>query len=550
MLRQICQITKDPFLVSDAEHEYCRANELPFPIYAPALRIKQLLSFRNRIHLSHTTCALSKKPIFTAIPPEKNLCVYDVDVWESDQWDGLSYGKPYDFNRSFFEQFYELYLRVPRPNLAVIRSTMENSDYTNGITSAKNCYLVFAASRNEDCLFSRMINDCKNVVDCVMATSSELCYNCKDIVNCYNLKFSTHCHTCSDSYFLHNCQGCSNCYGSANLVNKEYFFNNKKYSKEEYLKKLQAIDLGSFKVVCEEQQKFLTLSQNFPIKYLFGKNNENSTGNFLNNTKNCQDCYFTTNAEDLEHCVWVDGGKTSFFYCMYGNGSELIYNSISCGDEAYNLKFCMECWPGAYNLEYCMYTGYGSSHCFGCMGLKKKSYCILNKQYSKNDYLQLSSQIKAQMRNNGEYGRFFPIAFTPYAYNRSEAIDFVPLTKAVALAEGFSWQQDEPESDVPAETVPDHIQNVGNDILEKQLICTRSQKKYRIIKEELAFYRRSGLPLPQVAPLERIKGNSSVLDLGTLHQENCTKCQTPIQTAHEKGRANIYCEPCFQHALI
>lgn len=47
-------------------------------------------------------------------------------------------------------------------------------------------------------------------------------------------------------------------------------------------------------------------------------------------------------------------------------------------------------------------------YCFGCVGLKKKKYCILNKQYSKEEYEELKGKIISDMKRSGEYGKFLP----------------------------------------------------------------------------------------------------------------------------------------------
>ncbi len=48
------------------------------------------------------------------------------------------------------------------------------------------------------------------------------------------------------------------------------------------------------------------------------------------------------------------------------------------------------------------------SFCIGCVGLKNKSYCILNKQYTKEEWYVLADQIFTQMNQQGVLGDFFP----------------------------------------------------------------------------------------------------------------------------------------------
>jgi hypothetical protein len=492
MLRR-CSLTNLEFSVSQAEAEYCLRNQIPLPSLAPDVRLKNILLFRNRHHLYNATCALSGKKILSMIPPESGLTVFDVEVWQSDKWDSLSYGLSYDFNRPFFDQYAQLIRSMPWANLALVYSMLENSDYTNGITGAKNCYLLFSASYNEDCMFSKYVNYSRNVVDSMQVIQSELCFECRFIQSGYNLKYCEMCQNCSDSAFLVQCNACRNCYGCVNLSNKEYHFFNQPLSKEEYERKVAEIDFGSFAAVQRERQRFMKFRSEFPIKYLYGRNFEESSGNFLTSTKHCKNSWYINDGEDLEHCIWVSKGKSSFFQCMFGNDSELVYNSHAVGDSAYNIKFCNDCWQSVSDLEYCMNTMLGSNNCFGCFGLKKRSYCVLNKQYSKADYFELVERIKAQMRADGSYGQFFPINLSPHCYNRSDVFDFFPATREESLAQGYTWLEEETPT-MSSINLPDHIDEVDDAILNQTLTCQISAKPFRIIRKELEFTVDIGSP--------------------------------------------------------
>jgi len=73
--------------------------------------------------------------------PDKLYKVYDQDIWWSDKWDSLDYGKEFDFNKSFFEQFDSLMKDVPL--LSIINKNAHNSQYNNYSLNNKNCYLTF-----------------------------------------------------------------------------------------------------------------------------------------------------------------------------------------------------------------------------------------------------------------------------------------------------------------------------------------------------------------------------------------------------------------------
>ena len=548
-MQKVCELTQAPFTISEFEVEFCRKNEIPLPTLSPFVRLRNLLVFRNRSDLYHTKCALSEKSILSSVPPESDFKVVDIDVWNSDAWDPLELGRDYNFSKPFFKQFEELLRITPIPNLAVIKSTVENSDYTHGILGAKTCYLLFASSYNEDCLFSRNINHSKNLVNCNLAQNSEICYDCNNIQNGYNLKYCANSFHCSDSYFLYNCQSCSNCFGCVNLSNKQYHYYNQALKKEEYHQKLADLQLGSFNFIEQEKIKFDKFKESFPIKYLFGKSLVGCRGNFLANDKNCDQCYFVYDSENLEYCIWAKKAKSSLFHCMFGFNSELIYNSATVGDSAYNIKFCADTYEGVNNLEYCMYCQRGTSDCFGCVGLKKNSYCILNKQYSKEAYFDLVKRIKEQMRQAKEYGQFFPISLSPFYFNQSEANYFLPLPKAEVLKQGFKWKEDEVEKIAQKYQLADNISEVSDDILNQVLICSESGKKYKLIKPELEFYRKNNVPIPRVAPMERLKEKAKILKIEKLHPGNCAKCQLEFETAYDLKTNKIYCEECFQEEV-
>src|SRR3989344_5682262 len=116
-------------------------------------------------------------------------------------------------------------------------------------------------------------------------------------------------------------------------------------------------------------------------------------------------------------------------------------------------------------------------HLFGCFGLKKKEYCILNKQYAPEEYKKLRAKIVEQMNEKPyvvekrhttsdkdtivyRYGEFFPPELSPLAYNESVADDYFPLSEAGAKAKGFLWRSPSAKEyaiTTQAKHLPDHI---------------------------------------------------------------------------------------------
>jgi hypothetical protein len=63
--------------------------------------------------------------------PDKKHKVYSQEKWWSDSWNPMDYGRNFDFSKSFFEQFEELYIEVPLVSLTTDYTKDENSAYTN-----------------------------------------------------------------------------------------------------------------------------------------------------------------------------------------------------------------------------------------------------------------------------------------------------------------------------------------------------------------------------------------------------------------------------------
>lgn len=550
MLQKTCSITGLPFFISEQEIAFCTEHDIPLPTISPLERIRKTCAFLSSIYLYPTKCALTGKDILTFIPPHKGLVVYDIDAWMSEEWEPLDQGQDYDFSRPFFEQFAELLKRAPLPSLECIRSTMENSDFTNGVLNVKNCYLSFGVLDSQDILFSRTVLSSKDIVESIYVTQCELCVGCIQINNCYNLRYSENCNNCSDSTFLFDCKNCHHCYNCTNLVNKAYCWNNEQLTKEQFAQRSAALKLGSYPIVQEEREKFKALKAKAAVKYVHGINNEDSTGNHLNNTKNCHNCIFSSDAENCEWSIQLVHQTRNAFVCDgFGQNSQNLYYSAAVGENAYNIKFCVDCYGNTRDLEYCIFVGFGSMNCFGCVGLKKKQYCILNKQYSKDEYFSLLQKIKAHMLTTKEYGEFFPVSLSPMDYNRSEAQVFMPLNKNEAEKLGYTWKEESEAIFSPSYDIPDDINEVQDDILNMVLKCEVTGKKYKIIKQELATYRKLQLPIPRTSPLARLESIQSSITMEEAKMQLCTQCQQEILTVYDTNKVHVLCESCYQDTI-
>jgi len=193
----------------------------------------------------------------------------------------------------------------------------------------------------------------------------------------------------------------------------------------------------------------------------------------------------------------------------------------------------------------------GSSNNFGCCGLKKKQYCILNKQYSKEEYEELVPKIIKHMSSAGEWGQFFPIDMSPFAYNETLAHEFHPLTKKEAEMRGFKWKEFKTEKPdvkkiIPADSLPAYIKDVSNDIPDWAIRCEITGKLFKIIPQELKFYKQEQIPIPRKHPDQRHKERLAERNPLHLWNRKCDKCQKVIQSTYSPDRPEkVYCEECY-----
>ena len=454
-------------------------------------------------------------------PPGK-LVVYCNSCWWGDSWDGKDFGMEYDPARPFFEQYIELQSKVPRINLLSIQSV--NSEYTNNAEDNKNCYLIFAAQKNEDCMYGRLVQRCKSVVDTAWIYDSELCYECMDCRQCYGCMFCERCQTSRDLLLCFDVRGSQNCILSTNLRNKTYYIENKQCTKEEYEAKKKEI-LASPESLAAAQKRFEELKSQAIVKYAFQTKCVNSSGDYLYNvhssrlmfdTENAKDCAYMADAESPQDCL---------------DGNNMYYKPERCLDvmgalQTYNCKF------STYVL-YCRDVEYSDGlqnceNCFGSIALKKAQYCILNKQYSPEEYLEKISSIKSQMTKAGEYGDFLPPETSPFKYNETLAKDYFPQTAAEEVQTGTYGKEN--NKDVFA--------------------CIDCKKNFKITPNEFAFYERMGLPLPQKDFECRMQDRLRKRNPRKLWKRACMKCGTDIETTYSPERKEVvYCEACYQQEV-
>ncbi len=588
----MCKSCESEFTITDGDREFYAKLIVPMPTWCPRCRLQRRMLFTNERTLYRSKCGLCQKDIITMYHPDSPFPVYCKACWWSDSWDEMSFGADYDFSRSFFEQLSELKKRIPRLNL-VQEGNMEGSEYCNRATNNKNCYLCFRSTNNEDCLYSHPIVESRDCVDCLAVSQCERAYGCIDCFKCYNVQFCQESQNCTDSALLYDCRDCSNCFGCVNVRSKQYYIFNQPYTKEAYFKKLEEYSLRSNERLTEIQKQFTEFALTFIRPSMTTTRSEDVSGNWLQDCKNVEESFMCRNVENGKYLYWIIEAKDCMDYFHFGRGCELIYETANCDLNCSRMCFDNETFMNCSTLQYCD-ACFSSSDSFGCVGLRRsRKYCILNKQYSESEYTALVEKIKRHMDEmpyvdvRGRcfgYGEFFPPALSPVAYNETVAQEFFPQTKESAVAAGYRWRDAEEKTagiTLPADQIPDSIDEVNDDILVKIIGCAHGgtcneqcTRGYKLTKQELTFYKKNSLPIPRLCPncrhYQRFTSRpSSVIMhhrhcqcIGTQsgngmytntapHVHGATSCTNVFETVYTQERKEIvYCRECYREEVV
>ncbi|MBI4094981.1 MAG: hypothetical protein HY435_02190 [Candidatus Liptonbacteria bacterium] len=594
-----CQNCKGQFVIDAQDFQFYEKISVPPPTFCPECRMMRKMVGSNERALFKRKCEAPghNEELISRYPPGGGDVVYDQAYWWSDKWDPLRYGREYDFSQPFFEQFFELKGAVPRPNMNITNSV--NCDYCTSAINSKNCYLVSGAYFSQDCMYSNTPALCRDAVDTSICIFCEVLYECFSCTRCFNLRFSAYCVECMDSSFLYDCHNVSNCFGCVGLRNKQYHIFNKPYSKKDYEAEMAKMDLGSYRTLQMVHARHAELIARFPRRYMISKNAVDCTGDNIEHAKNCKFSFEIRDGGENVKYALIGGRRLKDSYDVFSGGAraELLYEANAIGSER---VFFSTGATDSFDVRYSM-TAFGCAHLFGCAGLRNKEYCILNKQYTKEEYEKLVPKIMAHMnempyvsqRANGKwqivyrYGEYFPPEFSTIAYNDSMAHEYFPLTKDAALEKKFRWRDVEEknyEQALSPEELPDHIKDTEGDIFETVITCGhrahclhQCKGVFKIVPKELEFYRRLRVPLPRLCPecrhYERVEGKRRY----RLWHRRCTclgshgargkgepayknsathfhgeqPCPNEFETSYAPERPEIvYCEQCYQSEIV
>ncbi len=438
-----------------------------------------------------------------------------MEEFQKNRDDLTKEGLLYDFNAPFFENFNTLLKTIDLPNL--VQSGMnENCAYVDNTNGTKNGYLSYIVVVDcENAIYSCSVKDnSKNVFNSVMVwDNNENIYMGCGILKSFNVFYSRYITDSSNIRLCTNMIGCHDCIFCNWLENKSYCIENQQYTKAIYLQKKE--DILKNKNLFEQVYKSkIPTPQNYA-------------------STNVSNGVFVIKSQDIE--------RGSYVYQTKGGRNIIMAGGKEWDEEVYN---CLSIWsPSAHDFYNCIDTGTYShtcyntamivtssniyysyfmescSFCLGCIGLKNKTFCIFNKEYSKEERFDLANKIFASMEKDGTLGDFFPGGMTPFYFNDTIAYALDDsFTREEVAKDGYLRRDAAIATDIPAGSDVIKVKDLKNyqwfdaegkwmispDIL-KKVIEDPQWNHYRIVKMEYDFLVKYCLPLPELHRLERIK---------------------------------------------
>lgn len=549
-----CVMCDNDFLLSKEDIIFLKMLRVPPPQFCSNCRNMRRLSFANYSNIYKRKCDVSghNDIMISPVPPVMPWVTYDYDAYYKGSWSPYDYGTPVDFSKNFFEQYLSILKDIPQPGVRR-GSDSPNSDYSFYGKFMKDCYYVFGGRHSEDIMYSASIYKSKKIVDSYYTMEVDIGYENIFTDSCSKCFYTYFSSNCIDSYFLYDCRNCQDCFSCVNLRNKKYCWFNEQLSREEYQKRLKEVGLGQRSAMLENKNLFFDFVKSQPIRAERIQNSSNVYGNEIKDSKNCYSVYMAENSDNIRYCNFAIMYMKNSMDTNHSGRGDHLYECQNTGNSS-NVKFSFAV-KETIDSEYLM-TCTNCQNCFGCVGLTNASYCIFNKQYSKEEYFKKLDEIKLKMLNDGLYGEFFPFSFSPIAYNSSFAYIIYHKSKNEAEKQGSFWQEEimtnvDHLNILEINNLPDSINDFDIQNCAGVFLGEGDTKPYKITEREVLFYKQYNIPIPNKSPYQRMLNRFKLLNNFQSVSEKCSSCGESILSPYKSSDGFIpYCDKCYKKAFI
>ena len=560
--RKTCAVSGQPFAIFQSDLDFYtkisptfagQRFQIPTPTLCPEERQRRRLLFRNERKLYKRKCDATGETIISMHSPDKMYKVYEQSYWWSDNRDPLEYGITINQWYTFTKYFQQLRNSVPSLSLYNEYSSLDNCVYINCSWRSKDSYMAIDSWEITNCLRSNKVYHSHYLLDSFNIDYCEQIYESISCIHCQNLFYAIESSYCSDCMYINNCDNCHHCLCSMNLKHQSFCILNKQYDEIQYneITRKFLTDNDFRQSILLEYSKLLST---MPIKAMASVGSTNVIGHNVWDSYNSFFCFDVKKVQDSRYIYWNDFDFVDCWDICIGTSVIKWYESMSV--EWHTIWFCVGVWwNGTNNMRYCYYCR-NSSNCFWCVGLRNKSYCIFNKQYTKEEYETTVAKIITHMQETWERGEFFHPLLSPFGYNETVANEYFPLTRDEALVRWYKRQENNYDPVIPewAKVIDWKVVKEGpkedEQILKSIFVCEISSRPYRIIKQELEFYRKHYLSLPRKHPDIRHEERIRLRPERTLYLRNCDQCNKENLSVYWTDyQWKVYCESCYQQRV-
>lgn len=507
-------------------------------------RRRNRLTFKNERQLYRRTCSLTGMSVVSTFSPDKPYPVIRSLEVGADGIDATQFGM--EVGEDVLARYSDLKRLVPRGSVLLRGS--ENCAYNNDVADSKNAYLSFGSTKLQDSAYISSGFDIRDSYDIFKSLDVELSHKSFWLTNCYGVRESAACETSRDLIFCVDCIGCTDCIGCYRLRHESFCIFNTPYSKEEYLRRKAALQLHTWSGQENTRRLAATFIATVPHPPTLQVNNEECVGDMLRMSKGVH-MGFSMSSATSSSFLFESSRSSWASDCDSVYTSELVLSCVAC-DTLYHCAFLENCYgcSDVYYSARCV----NSKNLLLCVGLYRKEYCILNKQYSREEYERIAPGVIGKLVGHGLWGEMFESTFSDYGYNESEAAYYFPAEREEVLRRGGKWSEYEAETPsvkktVSASSLADSIWEINDDILEFAIVCERTSKPFRILKGELEFYRSQGIPFPRHHPEERYRELLAMRNPPVFYDRTCAECECDIRTTFSPERPEVVvCERCLQ----
>jgi len=496
--RKACRVSGEKFAIYQSDVDfYSRISptfdwkkfHIPTPTLCQEERMRRRLMFRNERKLYRRECNATQKSIISMYSPDKDVTVYDQGIWRWDQRDWKEYSGTFS------------HLLKTVPKFSVLSIECENSMYANHVLNLKDCYLCYSSLKSSGCLYCWWAISSESAVDCTFIKNCTNCFELVKCSDCYACFYCNDCYSCVRCSWCEDCEWCEDCFWCKWLRNQKFCIGNKQYTKDQYqllLSKIKHKELH-----WKELLNWLWEAKD----WLYTINSENCIWNNISNSKNCLFVCDFTDSSDSKYS-FDDWYQESCFDVYGGSWSQYCYELMSYA-ESTNCAFWVY-WIANDRVYYCSGVYY-SKDCFMCVWLRNVQYCVLNKQYpNKETYEKAVAVIIEKMIDNWSWWEFFAPSLSAFGYNESIAMDYYPLSIEQAKSRWYKrseyddmivlWENAS-VIDIKLFDNDSWIELGRNDdLFNKIFLCEESGKPFRLVKQELQFYKKHGLEVPRRHP--------------------------------------------------